>query len=93
MEKIKKFFLEDDALMLVGDPEIGGLRDHEFRVSMLLWLFLGIFGAHRFYNHHYVTGLLMLLSLGGFGLWWIADFFFMDFILHRRKRRNAPLAN
>ena len=31
---------------------------------------------------------LMLITFGGFGLWWVADFFFMDFILHRRKARN-----
>lgn len=42
-------------------------------VTMLLAFFLGVFGVHRFYTGKVQTGLLMLLTLGGLGIWWLAD--------------------
>ena len=41
-------------------------------VLLLCW-FLGILGVHRFYVGKVGTGLLMPLTLGGFGLWIICD--------------------
>jgi hypothetical protein len=38
-----------------------------------LAVLLGVFGAHRFYAGKIGTGLLMLLTLGGAGLWWLYD--------------------
>ncbi|MHC0037941.1 TM2 domain-containing protein [Pseudoneobacillus sp. C159] len=46
-------------------------------VAYLLWLFLGIFGVHRFYTRNYLIGILMLLTLGGGGVWWFIDLFFI----------------
>lgn len=43
-------------------------------VALLLAGFLGVFGAHRFYVGKTGTAVLQLLTLGGLGLWWIADF-------------------
>jgi hypothetical protein len=40
---------------------------------MLLAFFLGVFGVHRFYVGKVQTGLLMLITLGGLGIWWLAD--------------------
>lgn len=34
---------------------------------------LGVFGAHRFYVGKFATGLLMLCTAGGAGLWWLYD--------------------
>lgn len=41
--------------------------------AFLLCLFFGVFGVHRFYVGKAGTGLLQLLTLGGFGIWALAD--------------------
>ena len=41
--------------------------------TLLLCLFCGIFGAHRFYTGHKKTGLLQLVTFGGLGIWWLVD--------------------
>ena len=42
-------------------------------VELLLCLFFGWAGGHRFYVNKIGTGLLMLFTMGGFGMWWLAD--------------------
>lgn len=44
-------------------------------IAYILWFFFGIFGAHRFYLGNIVMGCLMVLTLGGFGIWWFIDLF------------------
>jgi TM2 domain-containing membrane protein YozV len=43
----------------------------------LLAFFVGVFGVHRFYVGKVGTGILQLLTLGGFGIWWIIDLIFI----------------
>lgn len=45
-----------------------------FKVAFLLSIFLGFYGADRFYLGKNGTALLKLLTVGGFYLWWIYDF-------------------
>lgn len=42
-------------------------------VTLLLCFFFGYLGIHRFYVGKAGTGILMLITFGGFGLWWIID--------------------
>ncbi len=60
-----------------NDPPSGSTK----RVCPLLLLhhFLGVFGVHRFYAGRMISGFLMLVTVGGFGLWWIVDWFLILF--------------
>ena len=42
-------------------------------VTLLAW-FLGGFGVHRFYLGKIGTGILMIITLGGLGIWSLIDF-------------------
>jgi hypothetical protein len=42
-------------------------------VALLLAVLLGMFGAHRFYSGRTQSAIMMALTLGGAGLWWLYD--------------------
>ena len=42
-------------------------------VTQLLAIFLGVFGAHRFYVGKVQSGILQACTLGGMGLWYLYD--------------------
>ena len=50
------------------------LSEKGFVPALLLCFFLGAFGIHRFYVGKIGTGILMLLTLGGLGIWNLIDF-------------------
>lgn len=53
---------------------IGGYgRPKNKWVALLLCVFLGFFGAHKFYEGKIGTGILYLLTLGIFGIGWFID--------------------
>ena len=42
-------------------------------IALLLCFFLGCFGAHRFYLGKTGTAVLMLITIGGLGIWMLID--------------------
>ena len=49
------------------------MGEKSFLTTLLLLLFLGGFGAHRFYVGKAGTAILFMLTIGGFGIWYIID--------------------
>ena len=49
------------------------MGDKSFITALLLILFLGFFGAHRFYVGKAGTAVLFILTGGGLGIWYLID--------------------
>ena len=47
--------------------------DKDWLVTLLLCLFLGGLGIHRFYAGRVITGVLQLITAGFFGIWQLID--------------------
>jgi len=55
--------------------------------AWLLWFFLGLFGAHRFYLGRIGSGIAMLFTGGGFVIWWFVDIFLMSGMLRDNEHK------
>ena len=44
-------------------------------IAYLLWFFLGLFSGHRFYLGRAGSAVAQILTLGGLGIWLLADLF------------------
>ncbi|MCQ2058528.1 MAG: TM2 domain-containing protein [Bacteroidaceae bacterium] len=44
-------------------------------ITVILAIVIGGFGAHRFYTGKIGTGILMLITCGGCGIWYLIDIF------------------
>ena len=58
---------------LVGGVPGAGGPPKQFMITLLLALFAGSFGAHRFYTGHILYGVIQLCTLGGCGVWALID--------------------
>lgn len=45
----------------------------DWLITLLLCFFVGTLGVHRFYHGKIGTGVLMLITVGGFGIWTLID--------------------
>ncbi|WP_159940384.1 MULTISPECIES: TM2 domain-containing protein [unclassified Nocardiopsis] len=54
-------------------PHLEPVSDKNWLTVLLLSLFLGGLGVHRFYVGKIGTGILMLLTCGGVGVWALID--------------------
>ena len=51
----------------------GATSDKDWLTTLLLSIFLGIFGVDRFYSGSIGLGILKLLTCGGAGVWKLID--------------------
>ncbi len=57
----------------INDPSVGASPKSRLAAALLCF-FLGGFGIHRFYVGKPLTAILMILTLGGLGIWTLVDF-------------------
>ena len=50
------------------------LSEKEFLPTLILCFFVGMLGIHRFFVGKVGTGILMIVTLGGLGIWVLVDF-------------------
>ena len=60
--------------MIYVGREIKKKSEKDWLVTLLLALFLGGVGAHRFYTGKIGTAILMIITCGGCGIWTLIDF-------------------
>ncbi|NTW86463.1 MAG: TM2 domain-containing protein [Holophagaceae bacterium] len=56
-----------------GSTQVGPVSEKEWLVTLLLAIFLGGLGIHRFYTGHTGIAVIQLLTLGGCGIWTLID--------------------
>lgn len=71
-----------------GNP----VSDKSRLAAALLCWFLGVFGIHRFYVGKVGTGILMIFTLGGLGIWTLIDFI-MILVGSFKDKQGQPLVN
>jgi TM2 domain-containing membrane protein YozV len=48
-------------------------QQKDWLITLLLCIFVGYLGVHRFYTGHTVIGIIQLLTIGGCGIWTLID--------------------
>ena len=66
----EEFDTQKDNLLKKSSPSES---DSQWVVTLLLAFLLGVIGAHRFYVGKTGTGILLLLTFGGLGIWLLID--------------------
>lgn len=53
--------------------QLASTNEDRWLIALILCILVGSLGVHRFYTGNIVTGVLMLITLGGCGVWTIID--------------------
>ncbi len=61
------------GLAPAGSSQAGLVSEKEWLTTLLLAIFLGGLGIHRFYTGHTGIAVVQLLTLGGCGIWTLID--------------------
>ena len=56
-----------------NQPSSNRTNEDRWLIALILCIMVGSLGVHRFYTGNIVTGVLMLITLGGCGVWTIID--------------------
>lgn len=65
---------EKQSRFVNNNPErVSAELNSKWLITLLLCIILGYWGAHRFYNGKHGTAILMIITFGGFGIWYIID--------------------
>jgi TM2 domain-containing membrane protein YozV len=89
--------MEDDSQRTVLVPQIVRReqlkpnKQRHFLAVFFLSFMWGMFGVDRFYMGYIGTGILKLVTLGGFGIWTIVDFSMITSGYMRDKQGNEML--
>jgi TM2 domain-containing membrane protein YozV len=57
----------------MSNQSSNGVSDKSWLAALLLSIFLGALGVHRFFVGKIGTGLLQLFTFGGLGIWALID--------------------
>lgn len=63
----------DSAGQTFNTPQTTKEKEDRWLIALVLCIVLGGFGVHRFYTGNTTTGIIMLLTLGGCGIWVLID--------------------
>jgi TM2 domain-containing membrane protein YozV len=66
----KRWFLQNPEEVSMAQA---AKKDKNWIAALLLSILVGSLGIDRFYMGYIGLGILKLITLGGFGIWWLID--------------------
>jgi len=83
---------DDGSINSINSADVREQREQRWLITLLLCIFLGGFGAHRFFVGKIGTAFLMIITLGGLGVWWLVDLITIIVGKYKDKQGNYVTA-